>query len=143
MQMTSKHQAGFSLLEAVVALTILSIGTVTLYGWFAVAYEGLLRINDRKDIYEVLRNFEVQLYMMNPQRESEGVYVFKDYQVAWSLWLIEPKSTGLYAAGTRSNFDLGLYSVEFEVSRDGRTLGQFSTRKVGYAASRDLFREGS
>ena len=141
--MTSKKQAGFSLIEAIVALTILSIGTVTLYSWFAVAYDGLLRINDRQDMHEVLRNFEVQLYMMNPQRESEGVYVFNDYQVAWNLWLLEPESTGVYAAGTPSNFDLGLYSVEFEVSRDGRTLGQFSTRKAGYRVSRDLFQGGS
>ena len=141
--MTSRHQAGFSLLEAIVALTILSVGTVTVYGWFAVAYEGLLRINDRKEMHEVLRNFEVQLYMMNPQRESEGVYLFKDYRVAWNLWLFEPKSVGVYAAGTRSNFDLGLYSVEFEVSRNGRILGQFSTRKVGYTAARDSFGKGS
>ena len=141
--MTRKHQGGFSLLEAIVALTILSVATVTLYGWFAVAYEGLLRINDRKEMHEVLRNFEVQIYMMNPQRESDGIYIFKEYRVAWNLWLLEPKSTGVYAAGSRSNFDLGLYDLEFEVSREGRTLGQFSTRKVGYAAARDSFGKDS
>ena len=141
--MNSKKQSGFSLIEAIVALTILAIGTVTLYSWFSVAYDGLLRINDRRDMYEVLRNFEVQIYMMNPQRESEGVYVDNDYQVAWNAWLLEPRSTGVYAAGAPSNFDLGLYSVEFEVSRYGRTLGQFSTRKVGYRTSRDLFQDGS
>ena len=141
--MIVKKQNGFSLIEAIVALTILSIGTVTLYSWFVVAYDGLIRINDRRDMYEVLKNFEVQLYMMNPQQESEGVYLYNSYEVAWSLWLVEPISTGVYAAGTQSNFDLGLYSVEFEVSRDGRTLGQFMTRKVGYRAARDLFQEGS
>ena len=141
--MSRKKQAGFSLIEAIVALTILSIGTVTLYSWFAVAYDGLLRIKDRRDMYEVLRNFDVQLYMKNPQQESEGVYLFNGYEVAWNLRLLEPKSTGLYVAGTPSNFDLGLYSVEFEVSLDGRTLGQFSTRKVGYRAARNLFQGGS
>jgi len=141
--MIVKKQNGFSLIEAIVALTILSIGTVTLYSWFVVAYDGLIRIKDRGDMYEVLKNFEVQLYMMNPQQESEGVYLYNSYEVAWSLWLVETISTGVYAAGTQSNFDLGLYSVEFEVSRDGRTLGQFMTRKVGYRATRDLFQEGS
>ena len=141
--MTGKTQNGFSLIEAIVALTILSIGTVTLYSWFVVAYDGLIRINDRGEMYEVLKNFEVQLYMMNPQQESEGLYLYNSYEVAWSLWLVEPISTGVYAAGTQSNFDLGLYSVEFEVSRDGQTLGQFMTRKVGYRATRNLFQEGS
>ena len=140
--MTSQNQAGFSLIEAIVALTILSIGTVTLYSWFAVAYDGLHDINDRQEMYQVLRNFDVQLYMMNPQQSSEGVYLFNGYEVSWNIWLLEPKSTGVYAAGTRSNFDLGLYSVEFEVSRDGQTLGQFSTRKVGYTSTRDLFGGG-
>ena len=140
--MAAKTQAGFSLIEAIVALTILSIGTVTLYSWFAIAYDGLIKIKDLREMYEALRNFEVQLYMMNPRQESEGVYLYRDYEVAWNLWLLEPISTGVYGAGTQSNFDLGLYSVEFEVSREGRTLGQFTTRKVGYRAARDLFQRG-
>ncbi len=67
-------ERGFTLLEAIVALTIFSSASVALYSWYGTIMIGLVRAEERLELSEFSQNVDAHLSTLNLQSESTGVY---------------------------------------------------------------------
>lgn len=123
---------GFTLLEAVVALSLFAIAGMAMYSLYNTNLISLLRVQDVARHVPVARYAMERLAAVDPWHEQAGGFVVDGYDVAWSATLVEPVRHGQNSAGTRMGFDFGLYQVEYRVSRQGRPVGVWRTRQVGF-----------
>jgi general secretion pathway protein I len=135
---SARAQGGFTLLEAIVALTIFAICAMALYGWLAVNVNALLRTGARSD---ALRDDRVALAVLepvNPMAEPKGERILPGgLSVRWSGKEIDRRSS-VSAAGTPLAFDLALYDLDVEVRRGNRRVDRFTVRRAGWVTARTL-----
>lgn len=127
-----RRNAGFTLLESLVALTIFAAGGMALYSLFNTNLIALNRTADVSRQVAVVRNAMDYLSSINPHVTPEGEVELGGVGVTWTSELVEPIRRGQSATGGRGPFDLGLYEVEFVVADDGRSLGTWRMRVAGY-----------
>lgn len=130
--------AGFTLLEAIVALVIFSLVAVSLYAWQGTNIRALLRIQDRQNLLRDRANALSLVRGINPMARPEGVLQFQDLTIRWQSRLLEPIKTGVFQTGKPSLFDVGLYELEFVISRQARETDRFTLRQVGHRQPRHL-----
>ncbi len=128
--------AGFTLLEAIVALTIFSAGALTLYGLFNTNLVALQRVRAVTAHLPAVQRAMTHLSAINPRHQPEGRLEFDDYVVTWSARLLEPMRQGQNAAGRMGAYEIGLYRVEFTLSDLGRPVGTYRLRLMGYEKMR-------
>ena len=130
-----RRAAGFSLLETVVAMAVLSVAGMALFGLFNSSLIALTRADDVSAQVPVVRRAVAILSTIDPDKQQQGNFVMGDHEVAWTATLVEPKREGQGALGGRGPYRLGLYELEFRISHGNRPLGTWRTRQVGH---RDL-----
>ena len=128
---------GFTLLEAVVALTIFSAGALTLYGLFNTNLIALQRVRAVSAHLPAAQRAVAYLSAVNPYRQENGRLAFDDYEIVWSARLLEPARQGQNAYGRVGHYEVGLYRIEFTVSERGRPVGTYRLRLIGYEKVRD------
>ena len=126
------RNAGFSLLETVVALAIFGAGAMALYGLFNTNLIALERVQVTAERLPVARSAVEVLSTVNPWQQNEGRFEIDGYQVIWAAELLAPVRHGQNPAGIMGDFDLGLYEIEFTVVDGERRLGSWRMRSVGY-----------
>ena len=124
--------AGFTLLEAIVALTIFSASALTLYGLFNTNLVALQRVRDVTSHLPAARRAVTHLSAIDPRHQPEGRIEFDDYSVVWSARLLEPVRQGQNAYGRMGSYEVGLYRVEFTLSEFGHSVGTYRLRLIGY-----------
>lgn len=130
---------GFSLLEAIVALTVFSICALALYGWLAVNIDALGRVDARIASVRDGRVALAVLESVNPMAEPEGERNLPGNTVVrWTSNEIVGRKPGVNPAGTPLIFDLGLYELDVHVHRDGRETSHFIVRRAGWDTARNL-----
>ncbi len=132
------YQLGFSLLEAIVALTILATSGVALFSWFSVTYDGLAKVEVVQSRHRLMEDLHAFFSTVNITEEGSRRMLVNGHEVEWRATLIEPVQTGRTGSGGLSNFDLGIYDVEISLSLDSKNTGTYYTRLVGYSKVRDL-----
>ena len=139
--MKTVEQQGFSLLEAIVALTVLATSGVAVFSWFSVTYDGLIRLQEVQARHQLMDDLHAYFSTLNVRSESKQQMRLNGYDVLWQAKLVEPKRVGRGLAGGVSNFDLGLYSVSISISQDHHLIGEYETRLVGYQKVRNISNE--
>lgn len=127
----SSVSAGFTLLEAIVALTIFSAGALTLYGLFNTNLVALQRVRDVTAHLPAAHRAVTHLSAINPRHRPEGRIEFDGYAVVWSARLLEPVRQGQNAAGRMGHYEIGLYRIDFTLSEYGRPVGRYRLRLIG------------
>lgn len=130
--MSRSRAAGFTLLEAIVAMVVFAIGALALYQWQATSLDALARVESQARRLEVGEDALQVLRGINPMAEPEGERPLGDYVLRWQADPVEPRRTGLSQAGYASLFDLALYRVDAWVVADGVEVARLQTRLVGY-----------
>ena len=130
--MTLKQSRGFTLLESIVALVILSTSCVAIYSWLSTSLDGLRRVDDTVTIKLITDDLGAYFRTVTIENETEETLTLNGYQVDWMARLVEQKQLGRHPMGTSSNFILGLYQIDAIVSKDNREVGQFKTRTVSF-----------
>lgn len=128
----SSASSGFTLLEAVVALTIFSAGALTLYGLFNTNLVALQRVRDVTAHLPAAHRAVTLLSAINPRQREKGQVEFDDYTAVWSARLLEPVRQGQNAHGYMGYYEIGLYRVEFTLHAYGRPVGTYRLRLIGY-----------
>lgn len=123
---------GFTLLEAIVAMVVFSVGAFALYGWLSTNTITLQRIADRRDVAEVRLSALDMMQQVNPMAEPSGRRRIDGLQVQWESRPIEPPTAAVTQVGLPTLFEVGLYDVSVRVLRGTRQVDRFAVRRVGY-----------
>ncbi|MFM7460600.1 MAG: type II secretion system protein J [Burkholderiales bacterium] len=128
--------SGFTLLEAIVALVLLSTAGLVLFSWINASFDGLARIEQSNARAAAELNAMEFMKTVNPMQQPEGQTQLGDVQVKWRA-----KPITELVANRTDNRDPGPFTValyETEVSLDGRPNMQPYTiklRQMGYVRS--------
>lgn len=114
---------------------------MALYGLLDSNLFALGRANDVSRQTLVVRNAIEHLSAVNPMLQPKGRLTFGSADVEWRSTLVEPIRTGQAPYGSMSDFDLGLYEIEFTVAEEGRLLGTWHMRVAGHEKVRGFLFE--
>lgn len=132
------RHAGFSLLEAIVAMTIMATSLLALYAWLSTSTLGLNRARDSALALQDARSALALIEAVNPMAEPTGVRTLAPLEVRWTSTPLTELRHGISRSGTATQFDLRLYELDVEVRRDGNVVREFSVRKAGWVAARSI-----
>ena len=127
-----RSRDGFTLLEAIVALTVLSIGLMAVFGWFNQNIRHLIKINDLALEEGVTEEALARLELEDFTSATSGSYQFGDYAVRWRAIPIEPPRAGVSSTGGQGLYEITLYGIELEIVYRGRLISTPKTRMTRF-----------
>ena len=128
----AERSAGFTLIEAMVALVVFSAAAMALYGLFNTNLIALGRAHDVSRQIAAVHHAVEYLAGINPHDETSGETSVDGIDIAWTARLLEPVRQSQTVTGERGYFEIGLYEVVFEPVEEGRSLGTWRLRVPGY-----------
>lgn len=131
-------QRGFSLLEAIVAMVVMSTAMLALYGWLSSSVLGINRAQANALALQDSRAALALIETVNPMLEPRGERTVAGLTVQWTSTEVAPRRSGRSRAGMPTLFDLALYEVQVDVARNGRPVRSFALRRAGWEAVRAL-----
>ena len=127
-----RNARGFTLLEAIVALVVFTMGAFALYGWLSTNVITLNRIRERQQIEIATHSALDLIRRSNPMQTPEGQRSVGELTVTWIARPVEPVRAGSSQTGEPTLFMVGLYDMDVRVMRGGRELHAFQVRQVGW-----------
>ena len=128
---------GFTLLEAIVALVVFSMGAFALYGWLSTNIITLERIRDRQEVEAAMHSALDLVRRTNPMDIPAGQRQAGNLMVTWTSAPLEPPKPNVDQSGSPGIFSVGLYDATVRVLRDGKDLQVFHVRQVGWKQVRE------
>ena len=132
-----RDERGFTLLEAIVALVVFSMGAFALYGWLSTNIITLERIRDRQEVEAAMHSALDMVRRTNPMEIASGERQAGNLMVTWTSAPLEPPKPNVDQSGSPGIFSVGLYDATVRVLRDGEELQVFHVRQVGWKQVRD------
>lgn len=133
------HNArGFTLLEAIVALVLISTVGMATFGWINRSLDTLARIQDAQAHDLAIRNALDWMDTINPMLEPRGRERLGNLTVSWDSTEIEARRDGVGRGGGLSLYQLALYDTEVVVEESDLEPVRFTVRQVGYERVRDF-----
>lgn len=115
-------QSGFSLLEAIVALTIFSAVGVVLFGWINVSLNTAAQMDERMAEARRKEAAVVELMNLDLFSETSGVIVLEqDWQLSWRATPATPRQNNRpLPGGNTGNHDIQLFRVIGQIEPSAR-----------------------
>jgi general secretion pathway protein I len=135
---TPRTQAGFTLLEAIVAIVVLFATLVPLYVLISSVSRSAFKVDQSNREAEYETDALNIMSQVNPTLNPTGSIDLGPYAVRWAAEpVLKPIDGSAYPSGI-SAFRIGLYQAKVDVVRhDGRVVVSFPLRMIGYEHVRD------
>ncbi len=132
-----RRAAGFTLLEAVVAMVLISTAGMALFTWINASINSLTHVHDANLRSEATTNVLEYMQEVNPMATPEGTAALGAYAIRWHAEPISPiTDSTTYPAGV-GLYQLALYATDIAVTRpDGNDWFDLHVRLIGYRKSR-------
>nr|WP_256595826.1 prepilin-type N-terminal cleavage/methylation domain-containing protein [Pseudomonas sp. RW407] len=131
------RQAGFTLLEAVVALTLLAVVGSALLAWLGTGFRTLERMNDVQRRLDATRTGLAYLEGLNPMLQPSGSVTLGSYRLDWESHLLAaPRPVVSRYNGHPGPFDSALYRVQARVLGEDLPPLPVSLELAGYRLAR-------
>lgn len=135
---TRHGQGGFSLLEAIVALTLMATCLLSLYAWLSASTLALNRVSAKALSLQDSRAAMAVVETINPMATPEGVRQLDPLEIRWKASPLTDMRLGMSPAYSATPFDFRLYLLDVTVMRDKRVVNEFQVRKTGWVVSRPI-----
>lgn len=134
----SAGQQGFSLLEMIAALTILTIGSVVLFSWLGQTMGQLTRFQ-LQESESMARIQAVQfLSNQNPAATPAGKQIFDQFYLEWTSAAVSETRESVSPQEGLGLYQVTLYKVQSKAfHHDGREWFAFSVKLAGYKQVRN------
>jgi prepilin-type N-terminal cleavage/methylation domain-containing protein len=130
----NRHEAGFTLLETVIALVVLAAGLMAFYGFLGTMFHGAERLEAASTAYDRHANALELARFLNPMDVPKGSYNLGSYRILWDSQLIRDVRQGSrYPVGS-GLFKVALYRMTFTFPDDD-SIAPVAIDKVGYQRS--------
>lgn len=133
--------AGFSVLEAIVALAVFAGGAMAFYSLYSTNVTTLVKASEAVRQAPLVRQAAERLAVMNLTAEAEGEFEVEGMRFNWSARRLGDYREGQNDTGILGSFRLGLYEVDFTASEGARELGRYRLRLVGRQLVRPAFEQ--
>lgn len=111
---------GFSLLEALIALTILGASAVALLAWIQQGRDTMLRIERVREEAQLQLDARAWLRTLNPAVQREGRAELDGLSIAWTSELAAPeRSENDYSGNLQPVWNIGLFRLKVTAKRGG------------------------
>lgn len=134
----ARRQAGFTLLEAIVALVVFSMGAVALYGWLGVSLEGLHATTRAQDRAAATLSGLEAMRRVNPMEEASGRVELEEFTYQWQSRVLDGPRDAVGRLGAPTIFEVALYEMDVLVRLGDEDVADFTVRQIGYRQARDL-----
>lgn len=139
MSLVRGTQAGFTLMEAIVAMVLISGTGIALYGWINGNIVALSRVHDANTRSEATANVLEYMHRVNPMLDPEGRAVLGAYAILWRATPASPKAEGVAFPRGRSLYQLALFDTTVAVVGDGGDAWfELKLKQVGYRQVRSI-----
>jgi len=136
--MSAARQQGFSLLEAIVALTIMSTCLLALYAWLSTSTLSLNHASAHALALQDARAAKALVDTINPLLTPEGTRELPPLLIRWTSTPVSERRFGMTISGAANQFDFMLYEINVEVLRDAQRVHTFAVRKTGWEVARPI-----
>ncbi len=127
------RQAGFTLLEAIVAMVLISTAGLALFGWINGNLISLSRVQDANARSEATVNILEYMQRVNPMLAPDGQADLGRYSIRWKSEPTTPVAEGVDHPRGRSLYQLALYRTTVAVrSLEGGPWFELKMQQVGY-----------
>ena len=124
--------AGFTLIEALVALVILSAGLLVFYEFLATSLRAADRVRHAAAAYDRERNALALASTLNPMAAPDGSFDLGPYRIHWHAErLTSPRRSTSFPLAGQGQFTIALYRVVLDFP-DNREFAPVATTKLGY-----------
>lgn len=130
--MNRRRTGGFTLLEAIVALVIFSLGSMTLYAWLATNLRTLERVEESRVQASLVRAGLDVARHVNPMADPTGDREAGRLRVEWRARPLEPVRRAVTQVGVPGAFEVRLFELDLRILSDGVPLRELTVRQVGY-----------
>lgn len=139
MMRSSHKQAGFTLMEAIVALVLIATTGMALFSWVNSNVIALQRVQASNLRDAATANALQYLHNVNPMVTPAGSVTMGEYTLNWkSEALTEPRDGAGYPFGI-SLFQLAMYQTHVQLQTlDGKEWFDFKLQQVGYKKVRSI-----
>lgn len=131
-------QGGFSLLEAIVALVLLSTVGMAIFSWINTSLIGLNRAQAVTTRTQTIQNALSAMEQINPAEAESGEMQVGNMEIEWYTEIVEPLQDGVgYPLGT-GLYQIGLYDTHVTVKQEDKEQVSFVIRQVGFLQVRTI-----
>lgn len=128
----ARRQSGFTLLEAIIALVIFTMGAIALYGWLGVNLKTLARVQERREAVALTNSALDTVRQINPMETPRGRRKISELVIEWEAKPVEPARPAVTQVGLRTIFEVQLFTLDVRLKRSGVEIDRFSVRQLGY-----------
>jgi general secretion pathway protein I len=133
-----RREAGTTLLEAIVALSLLAIGAMALFAWMGTHARTFDRVAANAERLSMERSALAVIEHVNPMTEPRGRREIVGLTVEWTARQVTPTKPGRGPGGPVTVFDVALYDVAVEVDQGDGETSRFTVRKLGWVTARSF-----
>lgn len=128
------QRRGFTLLEVIVALVILSTSGLVLFGWINQNLATATRLRESQARSQLQIEGVSWLATINPAIEPEGEREMGGLRLSWRTTLVEPMRTEFtYGGSLLPRWMIGLYRVNASITRmDGGVRAEWEQVATGW-----------
>ncbi|MBS0226981.1 MAG: hypothetical protein JSS25_11645 [Proteobacteria bacterium] len=130
--MRAERNAGFALLEAIVALAILAAAGLALFAALTQSLRMVDRADSARERVQLMRNALAMIDTINPMERESGSAEIGEYTLTWHATPLEPPQDGANGTLAPGLYLVGLYKVDCKLTLRGARVQDFSVRQAGY-----------
>lgn len=125
-------QHGFTLLEAIVALVLLSTTGMALFSWINNTLSGLNHALDSSQKTQFRQNALALMQQVNPAADINGEIKTPSFTLNWQSTAITPLKEEIDPSGAPATYVLGLFDSQVTLYQNDNKVDEFILRQVGY-----------